>query len=69
MERPGSETLCLPLLFIFFQGPPGNPGIPGLPGSDGPLVRTRFWEKEEEVGRLGNLDGISGLGQLRMFIS
>lgn len=66
---PGSETLCL-LLLIFFQGPPGNPGIPGLPGSDGPPVRTRFWEKEEgEAGRLGNLVGISGLGQLRMFIS
>ena len=48
---PGSETLYLSLLFIFFQGPPGNPGIPGLPGSEGPPVRTGFWEKEEGEGR------------------
>lgn len=58
---PGSENLCPPLLFIFFQGPPGNPGIPGLPGSDGPPVRTAFGEKEGEGRRLGNLDGKSGL--------
>ena len=51
---PGSETLYLSLFFIFFQGPPGNPGIPGLPGSEGPPVRTRFWEEEEgEGGGLG----------------
>ena len=37
---PGSETLYLSLLFIFFQGPPGNPGIPGLPGSEGQLFAS-----------------------------
>lgn len=51
---PGSEPLSLLLLFIIFQGPPGNPGIPGLTGSDGPLVRTGSWKKEEEErGGLG----------------